>query len=122
MPNTARIRMLASSTSALFDIPLLLAGSLSDLLIFAHEFVFGGTPRRDHRVELFRGGAHCLDFGLPVSLLRRNEESQRLAVTGDCQQATTFQVACEVLTKFANANLFSFHIAYSLYTIAKSES
>ena len=44
MPNTARIRMLASSTSALFGIPLLVAGGLSNLLIFAHEFVFGGAP------------------------------------------------------------------------------
>jgi hypothetical protein len=34
----------SSSTSALFDIPLLRAGSLLDLFVFTYEFVFGGAP------------------------------------------------------------------------------
>jgi len=41
---SARMRMLASSTSALFGIPLLRARGLPDFLILPHEFVFGGAP------------------------------------------------------------------------------
>jgi hypothetical protein len=49
----------ASSTSALFAIPLLLAGDPPDRFVLVHEFVFGGTPGRDHRVKVLSSRSAC---------------------------------------------------------------
>src|SRR5271165_6109708 len=122
VPSTARIKILASSTSALLAIPLLLAGDPPDRFVLVHEFVFGGTPGRDHRVKVLSGGTHRLNFGLPASLLSGNEEAQRLPMARYRQRATALQVAREILSKLADADLFGFHIVYSLYTIATVES
>src|SRR5579871_805800 len=115
-PRTARTRILASMTSALLGIALLLAGRLADSLVLLHQLVFARAPGRDHFVQVFRSGPHGLQFCLPVSLLCRYIEPYGLAMTHDCQGRTGFEIAREVFAEFAHPNLNRFHIAYSLYT------
>jgi len=59
--------------SVLLAILILLAGRPPNLLVLAHKFVYGGAPGCDHRIQFFRGDAHRLHFGLPVSFLGRYE-------------------------------------------------
>jgi len=84
-PSTAPIKMLASSTSALFAIPLL-----------------AGRPQGRY-------------FSLPVSFLRRNEKTERLAMTRERQGLTPVEVTRHIFTELAHPDLFSFHLVYSSY-------
>src|SRR5579883_516513 len=100
----------------LLRVPLLLAAGAPDLLVLPHELIFGRTPSRNHSVEFLRGRPHGLDFRFAVSLLRGNKEAERLSVAS-CERFSAFEVAGQVLTELSNADLFGFHIAYSVYTI-----
>src|ERR1700693_2764716 len=115
-PKAARMRILASTTSALPGIPLLLAGSSADLLVLLHQLFLAGAPGRDHFVQVFRGSAHGFQLGLPASLLCRDIKAECLAVPHDRQWRSGFEVAREIFAEFAHANFNGFHIAYSLYT------
>src|ERR1017187_6921093 len=115
-PRTARMRILASTTRALLGIPLLIAGSLTDPLIFLHQLVFTGPPGRDHFVQVFRGGAHRLEFGRPASLLCGDVVAKRLSAPHDRQRSARFQIVREFLAEFAHANSNCLHVVYSLYT------
>src|SRR5271157_4692566 len=64
-------------------IPLLLAGRAPDLLVLGHQLVFRSTPRRNHLVQIPRGGAHGFEFGLAAVFSRGNVKAQRLAVPRD---------------------------------------
>src|SRR6476469_6686202 len=108
-PRTARIRMLASSTSALPGIPLLLAAGATDLLVLLDEFVLGCTPRCDHGVEFLCGCSHGIDFSLAALLLRRDKEAEGLAVSSDGERFSGLQVTCEVLAELSHADLFGLH-------------
>src|SRR6185369_1957481 len=108
--------MLASMTSALPGIPFLLAGCPSDSLVLLDQLVFGGAPGSDHFVQVFRRGAHSLQFGFSASFLRRNVKAEGLAVAHDRQRRSGFEVAGKVLAEFAHPDFNRFHIAYSLYT------
>src|SRR5580765_3420392 len=77
----------------LLGLPLLLAGSLTDLLVFLHELVLGRAPLGDHRVELLGGSPHCFHLSLAAAFLRGNEKAPRLAVTSDSERPPAFQVA-----------------------------
>src|SRR5579884_1093392 len=120
LPRTARIRMFASRTTALFGIPLLLAAGSADFFVLLHKVVFRYTPRRDHRVEFLGHGAHCFYFGFPAPLVRGNEEAQCFAMTSDGQRTPALQITCELLTEFPHANLLGVHSAYLVYTISRS--
>jgi len=63
-PSIARMRMLASNTSALAGFPLLLAAGATDLLVLLHEFVFRRAPGCNHGVEFLRGCPHGVNLGL----------------------------------------------------------
>src|SRR5690348_1006661 len=82
-PRTARNRIFASTTRALPGIPLLLAGSRANLLIFLHQLVLAGTPGSDHFVQLFGGCPHRIELRLAASFLRRDIEAERLTVSRD---------------------------------------
>ena len=73
-------------------IPLLLARRPADLLVLVHQLVFRGAPRRDHFVQILRGGAHCLQFCLPAAFLRRDVEAERLAVPRNRQGLIGFEI------------------------------
>src|SRR6266446_1724347 len=115
-PSTARTRILASTTRALFGIPLLHAGGLADPLILLHQLVFAGAPRRDHFVKVFRGGTHRFEFGPPASLLCGDIVAERLSVAHDRQRCARFQIARELLAEFTHPDLNRFHFVYPLYT------
>src|ERR1035437_3437279 len=111
--------MLASTTRALFGIPLLLAGGPADLLVLVHQLIFGRAPGRDHFIQFSGHGMHGFDFRLTITFLCRNVESEGLAVTCDSQGRTRLQVTRKVLAKFMHTDLDSFHIASLVYTIAQ---
>src|SRR3954454_15454756 len=113
LPRTARTRILASMTSALAGIALLLARCPTDSLVLLHQLVFAGAPGGDHLVQVLRRGAHRLEFGFPAALLRGNVEPYGLAVAHDRQRRPGFEITGEVLAEFAHPNLNGFHIAYS---------
>src|SRR3954452_10094845 len=117
LPRTARIKMLASRTSALFGIPLLVAARSTNFFVLLHQFVFRDAPRRDHRIQFFRCGAHCFHLGFTAPLLRRDKEAERFSMTRDGQRAPALQITREVLAKLTDANLLGFHTAYPVYTI-----
>src|SRR6516164_1397561 len=97
LPRTARTRILASTTSALAAIALLLAGCPADSLVLLHQLVFACAPGGDHLVQVLRRGAHRLKFGFPAALLRRNVETYGLAVAHDRQGRPRFEITGEVL-------------------------
>src|ERR1700690_2227445 len=103
-PKTARTRILASTTSALPGIPLLLAGSPTDLLVLLYQLLFAGSPGRDHFVQIFGGGSHSFHFGLPASLLRRDIKPECFAVPHDRQRRTGFEVTRKIFAEFAHAD------------------
>jgi len=70
--STARESKYGIDHRCLLAIPLLLAGRPPNLLVLARKLVLGGAPGCDHRIQLFRGDALRLHFGLPVSFLRRD--------------------------------------------------
>jgi hypothetical protein len=101
----------------LLGLPLLLAGSLTDLLVLLHEFVLGRAPLRDHRVELLGSGSHRFYFSLAATFLRGDEKAKRLSMTSDSERSPAFEVARSVFAELTHADLFSFHIAYAVHTI-----
>ena len=105
--------MLASRTRALIAIPLILADGSPNLFVFAHELAYGSAQVRNHCIE-FHGGTHRRNLRLPVSILGRNEAAQRLPIADYRQRPTPFQLALQILTKLAYADLFSFHFVYSI--------
>src|SRR5215471_7446988 len=115
--------MLASSTRALRCMPTTSCpasslGWCAGSPLLPHELIFGRTPGRNHRVEILRCGAHGFDFRFTVPLLRGNKEAERLSMASDCERFSAFEVAGQVLAELAYADLFRFHIAYPVYTIA----
>src|ERR1035438_1790210 len=61
LPRTARMRMFASRTSIS---GFLLAALLPEPLEVVHQFLFTGTRRRDHRVQLLSSGAKSFQIRL----------------------------------------------------------
>src|SRR3954466_335993 len=72
LPRTARTRILASMTSALPGIALLLARCPADTLVLLHQLLFTRAPGGDHLIQILRCCAHGLQFGFPAALLRGN--------------------------------------------------
>src|SRR5581483_6646871 len=109
-PRTARTRILASMTSALPGIALLLARCPADSLVLLHQLVFADAPGGDHLVQVLRRSAHGLQFGFPAALLRGNIEPYGLAMAHDRQGRPGFEVAREILAEFTHPDLKCFHM------------
>src|SRR3989442_10703465 len=117
-PSTGRTRMLASRTSALPGIPLLLASHPADFLVLVHQLVFARTPGGNHLVQLFGRGAHGIEFGFSATLLRRDVETERFTVSGDRERSTRFEIVRELFAELAHADLYGFH--YCVPTVHNS--
>src|SRR5579872_833846 len=98
-------------------ISLLLAGCALDLLVLPHALFLGHPPGRDHGVEFPGRGAHGFDFRFAAPLLRGNKEAERFPVASYREQLPAFEVASQILTELADADLLSFHNVYSVYTV-----
>lgn len=89
------------------------AAGLPDLLGFFHELILRRAPRGDHGVQIFCGSAHGFDFCFAATLLSRNVEAKRLAMTSDRERVPAFEVTRQVLAELTHANLSI--SAYSVY-------
>src|ERR1700693_2354002 len=116
-PNTARTRMFASTTRALPGIPTFFARRLADFLVLCDQFVFRGTPGRDHFAQFLGRRPHRLQFCFPVPFLCGDVEPKGLSVPGDGERLARLEIAGEVLAEFAYTNCDSLHLAYRVYAL-----